>query len=780
MGFGEAFTLNKARESADIVFRRLKGGKSFDIDVADYLRERAAIEERYAAELSRLGKRVPSVERDVLSLSAQLWDVLMISAEETAKEHTSFAHVVSKTEAKLRSRGDVDPEWRKLKQYEIEVLKLAKDVEDKRAKFNSVNDDEPAAAPRGILKAISRRRVSGEKAERKVTEARTALEGAESHWTSEAAKLFGQFQSMDESRLQVLQDSLLMVAQAESTLGSARASIPDKLVAAALGFDFRADIEAFCAAKANKGLYVPTDFDVPDSRRPSEAGLSLSLPRGSVSSPKPSIAEPPHEPSFPTSAATPTASSSNAGGEAKIVPLTAFALDPFAVLAENASSSKSKVDADGYTVPEPPTHEADDFDSKSLGQSNRIKIDIRKDSIVEPQDITLSALRSAAASLGGPATPRRLKSVSTARRASGMSTLDDHDNIFDGIDSPGRASMPGAFRSETASISSFNMWGGSAETASIHDEAGLPPPVPLHVFVTETANVMLKAGHLDKILVTGEIAFRLAPTAPNFSDGVTLRRLMSSGGGSSFRVHVNHYETIAKGVANSAVSRMCADRPSHSEFEVSLPALIRALMSPTAAQTGVIAVKYQVDAAPKPDAPSDRLVPLIVTPMWKFEANHTSLLLAYHVNESFTSYRSRTRQQSVDFFGNGTESTPSAPPVLKDVSVVVTLGSGGGEISGVQTKPMGVWSGERRALLWNVGEVGPQEAQEEGQEVKRLVARFETAEHMSELGSIAVRFSQTGETLSGVQVESVVGFSRPLVVFDSVVYSVVTGRFGAQ
>ncbi|KAI8802450.1 hypothetical protein BJ742DRAFT_542643 [Cladochytrium replicatum] len=114
MGFAEAFTLNKARESADIVFRRLKGGRSFDLEFADFLRERAAIEERYAAELSRLGKRVLSVERDVLSLSAQLWDVLMVSAEETAKEHTSFAQVVSKTEAKLRSRGDVDPEWRKL------------------------------------------------------------------------------------------------------------------------------------------------------------------------------------------------------------------------------------------------------------------------------------------------------------------------------------------------------------------------------------------------------------------------------------------------------------------------------------------------------------------------------------------------------------------------------------------------------------------------------------------------------------------------------------------
>ncbi|KAI8802449.1 Muniscin C-terminal mu homology domain-containing protein [Cladochytrium replicatum] len=568
-----------------------------------------------------------------------------------------------------------------------------------------------------------------------------------------------------------------MVAQAESTLGGALASIPDKLVAAALGFDFHADIEAFCAAKSNKESYVPTDFDVPDSRRPSEAA-GLSLPRGSVSSPKPSTAQPPHEPSSPTFSAVPTASASNGSAEVRPAPLTPFALDPFAVLAENASSTK--VDADGYTVPEAANHEADDSDSTSLAQSNRIKIDIRKDSIAEPQDITLSALRSAAASLGGPAAPRRLKSVSTARRASGMSTIDDHDNIFDSIDSPSRASMSGAFRSETASISSFNMWGGSGETASIHDEAGLAPPVPLHVFVTETANVMLKAGNLDKILVTGEIAFRLAPTAPNFSDGVALRRLASSGGGSSFRVHVNHYETIAKGVANSAVSRMCADRPSHSEFEVSLPALIRGLMSPTAAQTGVIAVKYQVDASPKPDAPSDRLVPLIVTPMWKFEPNHTSLLLAYHVNESFTSHRSRTRQLPVDFFGNGAESTPAAPPALKDVSVVVTLGPSGGEISNVQTKPMGVWSGERRVLIWNVGEVGPQEAQEEGQELKRLVARFETKEQMSEPGSIAVRFSQTGETLSGVRVESVVGFSRPLVVFDTVVYSVVTGRFGVQ
>ncbi|KAJ3152377.1 hypothetical protein HDU86_005906 [Geranomyces michiganensis] len=47
----------KPKESAELISKRLRAGQQLDDELANYIKDRAAVEEKYASELVRLAKK---------------------------------------------------------------------------------------------------------------------------------------------------------------------------------------------------------------------------------------------------------------------------------------------------------------------------------------------------------------------------------------------------------------------------------------------------------------------------------------------------------------------------------------------------------------------------------------------------------------------------------------------------------------------------------------------------------------------------------------------------
>ncbi|KAI9000206.1 Muniscin C-terminal mu homology domain-containing protein [Gaertneriomyces semiglobifer] len=530
----DAFSFDKPKESLEILLKRLKRGVTLDEEVANYFRDRALIEERYANELARLTKKSSiNNEGDFVGSFTDVWDQVLDAASQTSAAHMTFAKELSlNLEKTLRTRVQTDPDWSKLKQYESEFGKATREYDDRVIKH---------------LKAVtkSQRKGGSEKLDKKSAEALAAREVAKETWLPLAIETFQKFQAMDESRLNNLKETMSRFAELDSKHGATRAAISDGVLASAMNFDVAGDINAFCVQKTNMQPGSSNQYSLPDvsssaatSRKPSVVAERASV-AGSIA---------PHQ------------------GSASAAP------------------AQPLVDAEGYSIPPPvptPWAETDhaaldaaDQDMNSLNGAPKLKVAIRDEAIVESPEEALNALRQFQLPTNGPSRPskRNTRRLSMTENIKATEVSDNQRKRM----TMQNAADYGAFNfANMPPMPPLPALEASAVTSSSKFPIAPPSPLQLQFSISETLNVLLKANAIDKVLLAGVVSL----TATKEAFDMTPR--------DPIIVTLSDHGQLAQMVPNEAFARV-VDSTRPNEFQVNLDAVS------SSGLPSVPIIKYQV------------------------------------------------------------------------------------------------------------------------------------------------------------------------------------------
>lgn len=236
----------------------------------------------------------------------------------------------------------------------------------------------------------------------------------------------------------------------------------------------------------------------------------------------------------------------------------------------------------------------------------------------------------------------------------------------------------------------------------------------LKAFISEGISVLTKAGQVARTFITGEISLVYnGPSEPPSS--------------TPFCFRISNLETLERVVPNTSYINPLDGHPGVYILDANMFSLTGGIP--------VVVLKYQAHIDPDDES---RVVPLIVQPLWRCEENQTLLVLRYQANHN------------VQFIGED-EATEA---VLSGLTFLVPVD---GDVTGAQSEPTGVWSPERKKMLWNVNDITiPANGGEDGGEVNKLLAKFETAARGTPQ-TVAVKFTCKGRLLSGI---GVVGVAR--------------------
>ncbi|KAJ3171746.1 hypothetical protein HDU87_008288 [Geranomyces variabilis] len=404
------------------------------------------------------------------------------------------------------------------------------------------------------------------------------------------------------------------------------------------------------------------------------------------------------------------------------------------------SAAISTVDEEGYTIPPAPVSASWDAsagtsldeDEHNSGTVSRIKVAIREKAIEESPDDADKALRQFQNVLG-PSTTRLAKRGS--RRISfsenGENAVGKRMTVH--LNSPLNGDVFGGVESPTSFVSP-----SLEPMRAMPSTRALPPtvsvkPARISATIAEQVNVLIRGNEVEKLLLMGELSLGSVTSFADLDDT------------KPFHFNIVNFEALAQVVPNETFCRVSSpDRPDRFECD---PKALKL----TALQA-VPVIKYQVRIT---DA--SKIAPLIVYPIWKCEATQTSLLLQYQLNPSLC--------------------TSGSSFELADVSFLVPV-EGGGEVGLVQTKPSGIWNADRKAILWKIGSVGSESAEEP----RKLLARVETSESCRPGATVAVRFTCTGSLLSGIGITCAPpegDVATAVVELGDVTRTVTAGKYGA-
>ncbi|KAJ3226493.1 hypothetical protein HDU78_010379, partial [Chytriomyces hyalinus] len=411
------------------------------------------------------------------------------------------------------------------------------------------------------------------------------------------------------------------------------------------------------------------------------------------------------------------------------------AATPVQALAPDVAEAPAPmVDAEGYTIvpnagnsSNPPwatSNQAQDFDSSdeedgypslldtenadNIFEVSKIKVEISNKAIQDDPTSALDTMRSLAAAL-----PSKKK----------VSRQPGSD--FDSGSVPPALSIPYvAQTTETHNpgLDLFNEFFGSPAVPAA-PSAQVPK---LYGSIVETVNVLIREGAIEKLLLTGEIFISM----PQASEAVTE--------GTKAKLSIHGTDAFANFIADETLATVYSG-PEGKGLEVDLFKLSQLTATTSGNPAAALLAKYQVQVA---EDDVDYFAPILANPMWRCDASSAALLFAFQYNEDLITKLN-----------------------LSDVRVLATLADGG-DLGAVQMKPEGLWSPQKRSILWNVGtmesEVNNGDLSPRGSvltsssvgdgEPMKLMARFETSAPSS-AGTISIQFRAEGGLLSGIDID---------------------------
>lgn len=219
----------------------------------------------------------------------------------------------------------------------------------------------------------------------------------------------------------------------------------------------------------------------------------------------------------------------------------------------------------------------------------------------------------------------------------------------------------------------------------------------LSASLVEAVSMSFDSGVPQRTLVTGEVA--LAYNRPSGVTGPTAQIL-----------RLENFAALEKVAPNPAFVSAVLDHAG--EYTLNSSNLTRT----------AVAFKYQVHVE---DSAALSFAPLIVTPVWRIEANQASVIVHWKPNPALRH--------------------SAAGGVLTLRNVTVVTGIDGAGASACQSKPVGIFSREKARLGWKLGDLTLDAAAAEG---GKLLARF-TTEAQARSTPVELRWEISGDEAEG-------------------------------
>ncbi|KAI9471857.1 MAG: Muniscin C-terminal mu homology domain-containing protein [Benjaminiella poitrasii] len=734
----EAFMTKKPKEGITIVEERLKNAMALDIELAEYFKERAQIEELYAKNLSKASKRLYTMDPGVLGYFAPVWESLLKEFNQIANYHSDMAYQITQNiERPLRTSPSED--YHKLQQYE-----------------HLINSST----------AGSKNKLSNVKG----SIFRKSKNSSNSSLQNDMANYLALHQRIDEARLTRLKSMVELFEKIQSEQLSKRIEMSNMTLSSAQAFDTQHDIQDFCNERG-KGLITsnyhattnpiksaagdenPVNNSNPAAMRQRSSTMGSQDSHRSTNKFKSIFVKKKKSHSFDNfSEENRHSTYSDVTEEVIHAPENHTTIDSMTPMNHNNSTSPPLVDAEGYSIPtytnnfsniasDISSHNAsDDVDSdlQSLKLNQRLQINIKENVVKEEENEANESFNKMATMLRArtPTVSKRPR----GRRESSINRSQTDSTLFTSspsiqhhtLDNPRATSMISVSSNETNSSNPFitssssptnnnfnavfgvsssptSSLGGtitlSNSPSAIHTGWPLqsipevqqqPQQQYLSVFIKEKTTLTAP----DLLHVSGQILISYRGTQASFSPKLPIQLHHIDG---IRQLTPNpEYVTTENGIYMLNINSFVQ---SNEEEEESAP---------------LVCFTYELNSSPL-------ALPIYLSPSWKC-VEDVSYLMIKHAKNLLVTDASKLHGTVQVMMGN--------EPVIQHV----------------QSTPQGLWDVKKYRLTWQLSELFNQYVQDESEEQqKRLLAKFYT-EGKGSPRPIHLQYSLKDSLVSGISV----------------------------
>uniref|UniRef100_A0A8C0JC74 F-BAR domain only protein 2 n=1 Tax=Chelonoidis abingdonii TaxID=106734 RepID=A0A8C0JC74_CHEAB len=720
----------------DVLYHNMKHGHLSTKDLADFIRERAAIEEAYSRSMTKLAKSASNYTQ--LGTFAPVWDVFKISTEKVASCHLELVRKLQELIKEVQKYGDEQIKAHKKTKEEVSgtleavqnIQSIIQALQKSKENYNSKCVEQERLKKEGATqREIDKASIKSKKATdtyKLYVEKYAAAKSDFEKKMMETAQKFQDIEEMHLLRMKEIVESLSnTVKEIHLQIGQVHEEFINNMANTTAGSLIQKFAESKGTGKERPGI---------KPRKRKAFGLSGIIK-------KEKDAESNH---FYSSSDSDSEDDEPRRFHVEIKPVqpnnsshyTMASLDELKVSIGNITLSPAISVSNLFHI----LHLAE-----KKGNNDLLAWDLP---FATSHDSSSSASLTSSASLARPTTPLSVGTIVPPPRPASrpkistgkLSGINEIPRPFSPPLTSNSSPPPIAPLARAESISSISSSASlsAANTPTVGVSRG-PSPVtlgnqdtlPVAVAFTESVNAYFKGADPTKCIVkiTGDMTV-------SFPSGI-IKVFTSNPSPAVLCFRVKNTSKLEQILPNAQLvySDQSQSDSSTKDFWMNMQAVTVCLkklseQNPSASYYNVDVLKYQVSSN------GIQSTPLNLATYWKCNASTTDVRVDYKYNpESMT-----------------------VPSMLSNIQVVVPVDGG---VTNMQSLPPAKWNAEQMKAFWKIS--GISEKSENGGSGS-LRAKFDLLEGPSKPATLAVQFISEGSTLSGVDVELVgTGYRLSLV-----------------
>ncbi|XP_074923125.1 F-BAR domain only protein 2 isoform X5 [Chelonoidis abingdonii] len=776
----------------DVLYHNMKHGHLSTKDLADFIRERAAIEEAYSRSMTKLAKSASNYTQ--LGTFAPVWDVFKISTEKVASCHLELVRKLQELIKEVQKYGDEQIKAHKKTKEEVSgtleavqnIQSIIQALQKSKENYNSKCVEQERLKKEGATqREIDKASIKSKKATdtyKLYVEKYAAAKSDFEKKMMETAQKFQDIEEMHLLRMKEIVESLSnTVKEIHLQIGQVHEEFINNMANTTAGSLIQKFAESKGTGKERPGLIEFEECNTASAvegikpRKRKAFGLSGIIKKekdaesvecpdaDSVNIPdvddegysiKPEASQNIKENHFYSSSDSDSEDDEPRRFHVEIKPVqpnnsshyTMASLDELKVSIGNITLSPAiSAQMNRNSPSEELTKSKHSAPSNEKGNNDLLAWDLP---FATSHDSSSSASLTSSASLARPTTPLSVGTIVPPPRPASrpkistgkLSGINEIPRPFSPPLTSNSSPPPIAPLARAESISSISSSASlsAANTPTVGVSRG-PSPVtlgnqdtlPVAVAFTESVNAYFKGADPTKCIVkiTGDMTV-------SFPSGI-IKVFTSNPSPAVLCFRVKNTSKLEQILPNAQLvySDQSQSDSSTKDFWMNMQAVTVCLkklseQNPSASYYNVDVLKYQVSSN------GIQSTPLNLATYWKCNASTTDVRVDYKYNpESMT-----------------------VPSMLSNIQVVVPVDGG---VTNMQSLPPAKWNAEQMKAFWKIS--GISEKSENGGSGS-LRAKFDLLEGPSKPATLAVQFISEGSTLSGVDVELVgTGYRLSLV-----------------
>uniref|UniRef100_A0A452HSP2 F-BAR domain only protein 2 n=1 Tax=Gopherus agassizii TaxID=38772 RepID=A0A452HSP2_9SAUR len=747
----------------DVLYHNMKHGHLSTKDLADFIRERAAIEEAYSRSMTKLAKSASNYTQ--LGTFAPVWDVFKISTEKVASCHLELVRKLQELIKEVQKYGDEQIKAHKKTKEEVSgtleavqnIQSIIQALQKSKENYNTKCVEQERLKKEGATqREIDKASIKSKKATDTYKLYVEKYAAAKSDFEKKMTETAQKFQDIEEMHLLHMKEIVESLSNTVKEIHLQIGQVHEEFINNMANTTAESLIQKFAESKGTgkerPGLIEFEECNTASAvegikpRKRKAFGLSgiIKKEKDSLSVIKPEAKKHIKENHFYSSSDSDSEDDEPRRFHVEIKPVqpnnsshyTMASLDELKVSIGNITLSPAISVSNLFHI----LHLAE-----NQGNNDLLAWDLP---FATSLDSSSSASLTSSASLARPTTPLSVGTIVPPPRPASrpkistgkLSGINEIPRPFSPPLTSNSSTPPIAPLARAESISSISSSASlsAANTPTVGVSRG-PSPVtlgnqdtlPVAVAFTESVNAYFKGADPTKCIVkiTGDMTV-------SFPSGI-IKVFTSNPSPAVLCFRVKNTSKLEQILPNAQLvySDQSQSDSSTKDFWMNMQAVTVYLkklseQNPSASYYNVDVLKYQVSSN------GIQSTPLNLATYWKCNASTTDVRVDYKYNpESMT-----------------------VPSMLSNIQVVVPVDGG---VTNMQSLPPAKWNAEQMKAFWKIS--GISEKSENGGSGS-LRAKFDLLEGPSKPATLAVQFISEGSTLSGVDVELVgTGYRLSLV-----------------